>query len=66
MIAIDQPGFGCSDFGDAQNVSVQSQIIAEFIKKINTINSLIRVGYSVGGPFVAKLALDNPLGTNRW
>ncbi|PIF63505.1 pimeloyl-ACP methyl ester carboxylesterase [Flavobacterium sp. 11] len=60
MIAIDRPGFGYSDFGDAQNLSVQSKRISEFIKKIDNKKPLILVGHSVGGPVVAKLAVDNP------
>lgn len=60
MIAIDRPGFGYSDFGDAQNLKVQSQRISEFIKKIDNKKPLILVGHSVGGPVVAQLAVDNP------
>lgn len=60
MIAIDRPGFGYSDFGDAQNLSVQSTRISEFIKKIDNEKPLILVGHSVGGPVVAKLAVDHP------
>lgn len=60
MIAIDRPGFGYSDFGDAQNLKVQSQRISEFIKKMDNIKPLILVGHSVGGPVVAQLAVDNP------
>lgn len=60
MIAIDRPGFGNSDFGEAQNLSVQSQRISEFIKKIDNKKPLILVGHSVGGPVVAQLAADNP------
>jgi pimeloyl-ACP methyl ester carboxylesterase len=60
MIAIDRPGFGYSDFGEAQNLKVQSQRISEFIKKIENKKPLILVGHSVGGPVVAKLAVDNP------
>ncbi|MDI5949523.1 alpha/beta fold hydrolase [Flavobacterium yafengii] len=60
MIAIDRPGFGYSDFGDAQNLSVQSQRISEFIKKIDNKKPLILVGHSIGGPVVAQLAVDNP------
>ena len=60
MIAIDRPGFGYSDFGDAQNLRVQSQRISEFIKKIDNKKPLILVGHSVGGPVVAQLAVDNP------
>ncbi|MFV8337016.1 alpha/beta fold hydrolase [Flavobacterium sp. RSP29] len=60
MIAIDRPGFGYSDFGDAQNLSIQSQRISEFIKIIDNKKPLILVGHSVGGPVVAQLAADNP------
>ncbi|RBN50955.1 alpha/beta fold hydrolase [Flavobacterium psychrolimnae] len=60
MIAIDRPGFGYSDFGDAQNLKVQSQRISEFIKKIDNKKPLILVGHSVGGPVLARLAVDNP------
>ena len=60
MIAIDRPGFGFSDFGDAQNLKVQSQRISEFIKKIDNKKPLILVGHSVGGPVVVQLAVDNP------
>jgi pimeloyl-ACP methyl ester carboxylesterase len=60
MIAVDRPGFGYSDFGDAQNLKVQSQRITEFIKKIDTKKPIILVGHSVGGPVVVQLAVDNP------
>ena len=60
MIAIDRPGFGYSDFGEAQNLSIQSQIISEFIKEIKNKQPLILVGHSVGGPVIAKLAVDHP------
>ncbi|WP_338645646.1 alpha/beta hydrolase [Flavobacterium sp. KS-LB2] len=60
MIAIDRPGFGYSDFGDAQNLKVQSKRISEFIKKIDNKKPLILVGHSVGGPVVAQLAVDHP------
>ncbi|RTY89412.1 alpha/beta hydrolase [Flavobacterium sp. GSP27] len=60
MIAIDRPGFGYSDFGDAQNLREQSQRISEFIKKTDNKKPLILVGHSVGGPVVAQLAADNP------
>ena len=65
MIAIDRPGFGCSNFGDAQNLNVQSQRISEFIKKIDNKKPLILVGHSVGGPVVAKLVVDHPTWYSR-
>jgi len=60
MIAIDRPGFGYSDFGEAQNLTTQSQIISSFIKQIDNKQPMILVGHSYGGPMVAKLAADNP------
>ena len=60
MIAIDRPGIGYSDFGDAQNLMVQSQRITDFIRKIDNKKPLILVGHSYGGPVVAQLAVDNP------
>jgi len=60
MIAIDRPGFGYSDFNVAQNLSVQSQRISEFIKSIDNKKQVILVGHSLGGPVVAKLAVDHP------
>ena len=60
MIAIDRPGFGYSDFNIAQNLSVQSQRISEFIKSIDNKKQVILVGHSLGGPVIAKLAVDHP------
>ncbi len=60
MIAIDRPGFGYSDFGDAQNLSAQSHRIGELIKKIDNQKPMILVGHSLGGPMVVKLAVDHP------
>ncbi len=60
MIVVDHLGFGYSDFGDAQNLKVQSQRITEFVKKIDAKKPIILVGHSVGGPVVVQLAVNNP------
>jgi pimeloyl-ACP methyl ester carboxylesterase len=60
MIAIDRPGFGYSDFGDAQNLATQSQFISTFIKSQNFKKPVTLVGHSLGGPLVAQLAVDHP------
>jgi pimeloyl-ACP methyl ester carboxylesterase len=65
MIAIDRPGFGYSNFSEAENLSVQSQRISQFIKNIDNKKALILVGHSVGGPVVAKLAVDHPAWYSR-
>ncbi len=60
MIAIDRPGFGYSDFGTAENLKVQSEIIFDFIKKVDNNKPIILVGHSMGGPVVTKLAENHP------
>jgi len=60
MIAIDRPGFGYSDFGDAENLYVQTEIIESFIDKINNQKPISLVGHSLGGPVVVEIAAEKP------
>jgi pimeloyl-ACP methyl ester carboxylesterase len=60
MIAIDRPGFGFSNFGDAQNLDKEAKWIAEFIKTIDNKKGICLVGHSLGGSVVVKLAVENP------
>jgi pimeloyl-ACP methyl ester carboxylesterase len=60
IIAVDRPGFGYSQFGDAKNLEEQSAIISHLIKKINNERPVYLIGASFGGPVVARLAIDNP------
>ncbi len=60
MIAIDRPGFGYSNFRNAQNLETQSKNITTFIKSIDNKKRIILVGHSMGGPVITKLAVDNP------
>ncbi len=65
MIAIDRPGFGYSNFGEAQNLDTQAKWIATFIKKIDNKKPIILVGHSMGGPVAVKLATINPIFYNH-
>jgi pimeloyl-ACP methyl ester carboxylesterase len=60
MVAIDRPGFGFSDFGQAEDLKTQTRWITSFIKTINNGKPLVLVGHSLGGPVFAKLATENP------
>lgn len=60
MIAVDRSGFGYSDFGEAQNLQSQSQRIYEFLKSFKSEKPINLIGHSLGGPLVAKLAVDYP------
>lgn len=60
MIAIDRPGFGYSDFGQAENIHRQSQWILEFLETVDNKQPIILVGHSMGGPVIAKMATIYP------
>ena len=58
MIAIDRPGFGYSDFGNAENLKTQSQLIAAFLNKVDNQLPIVLVGHSMGGPVIVKMATE--------
>ena len=60
IISIDRPGFGYSDFGNAMNLSQQTEIISKWMDEINNGKPLILIGHSLGGPLVLKLAAARP------
>lgn len=60
MIAVDRPGFGYSQFGDARNLEEQSGIISHLINTVNNDQPVYLIGASFGGPVVTRLAIDNP------
>lgn len=61
MISTDRPGFGYSNFGNGER-SLQKQ--AEFLKPIleeyKHNRPIILVGHSLGGPLIARMAIDYP------
>lgn len=60
MIAIDRPGFGYSSNGmAAPSLAVQAAMIAEVLKDLPDQKKII-LGHSMGGPVIAKLAMDFP------
>ncbi len=61
LITVDRPGFGSSNFGMAEP-SLQKQ--AEYLKPILEAHvgqrPVILVGHSLGGPLIARMAMDFP------
>ena len=58
MVSLDRPGFGYSDYGEAEP-SIDHQ--AYFIKKaLDQFDHRIKilVGHSLGGPVIAKMAMN--------
>ncbi len=60
MIAIDRPGFGNSNFGNAEDLATQAQIIEDFISQVDNHQPVVLVGHSLGGPVIVKMATDHP------
>ncbi len=60
MIAIDRPGFGNSNFGTAEDLGTQAQIIEDFITQIDNHQAIVLIGHSLGGPVIVKMATDHP------
>lgn len=60
LIAIDRPGFGYSNFGNAEDLETQAHLILTFIQAKDNLQPITLVGHSLGGPIVVKLATKNP------
>lgn len=59
MHAIDRPGYGYSNFGDAiTSIDTQGKLISAVIKE-RGLENVIAIGSSYGGPLAARLALEN-------
>lgn len=59
MIAVDRPGFGYSQFGDAKKLEDQSKLISQFVRSVKNDKPIYAVGHSYGGAVVARLQTDN-------
>jgi pimeloyl-ACP methyl ester carboxylesterase len=60
LIAIDRPGFGYSNFDEAQDLETQANLILPFIESKNNNQPITLIGHSMGGPVAVKLATKNP------
>ncbi len=60
MVSVDRPGFGYSDFGDAQHLDIQSLRISPLFTQLANHKPMFLAGHSLGGPLVIKLGADNP------
>ncbi len=60
MISVDRPGFGYSDFGKAENLQRQSELMSPLLHKLDNGKPIYLVGHSLGGPMIILLAADNP------
>lgn len=60
LIAIDRIGFGYSNFGKAENLQTQADILEKFVSLISNGNPIYLIGHSLGGPIIVQMAVDKP------
>ncbi|MBI2730447.1 MAG: alpha/beta hydrolase [Sphingobacteriales bacterium] len=60
MISIDRPGFGYSDYGNAEHMDKQAALIEPVLKQLQNGKPMYLAGHSLGGPMIVWLAGDNP------
>ena len=60
MVSIDRPGFGYSEYGEAQHIDKQAETISPLLQKLKNNKPMFLVGHSLGAPLIVKLAYDNP------
>jgi pimeloyl-ACP methyl ester carboxylesterase len=61
LISADRPGFGHSNFGVAEpSLKKQAAALARILREHPSNRPILLVGHSLGGPVVARMALDFP------
>jgi pimeloyl-ACP methyl ester carboxylesterase len=60
MISVDRPGFGYSDYGEAEPMKRQAELISPLFKKWQNGKPVYLAGHSLGGPMIIWLNADNP------
>jgi pimeloyl-ACP methyl ester carboxylesterase len=61
MVTTDRPGFGYSNFGNAEpSLKKQALALKPILEKYKNNKPHILVGHSLGGPLIAKMAMEYP------
>lgn len=62
MVSVDRAGFGFSDFGKGEkSLEKQAAYLKPIVEKYKQKNKkLILIGHSLGGPMLARMAIDYP------
>lgn len=61
LISTDRPGFGYSNFGNGVgSLYNQCEILRPLLEKNKNNRPLILVGHSLGGPLIARMAVEYP------
>ena len=61
LISVDRPGFGASNFGYAEpSLQKQAAYLKPILEAYKSSRPIILVGHSLGGPLIARMAMDYP------
>lgn len=61
VVTTDRPGFGYSNFGIAEpSLEKQASSLKPILEKYKNNRPIILVGHSLGGPVIARMAIDYP------
>ncbi|MEQ8425900.1 MAG: alpha/beta hydrolase, partial [Cyclobacteriaceae bacterium] len=61
LISVDRPGFGASNFGYAEpSLESQAALLKPILEKYKDNRPITLVGHSLGGPVIARMAMDYP------
>lgn len=61
LITVDRPGFGASNFGYAEpSLKKQAAYLKPILETHKAKRPIILVGHSLGGPLIARMAMDYP------
>jgi pimeloyl-ACP methyl ester carboxylesterase len=61
LISVDRPGFGDSNFGYGEkSLKRQAQVLKPILEKYKYGRPVFLVGHSLGGPVIARIAMDYP------
>jgi pimeloyl-ACP methyl ester carboxylesterase len=61
LVTTDRPGFGYSNFGVAEpSLQKQAALLRPILEKYKDNRPIILVGHSMGGPVIARMAMDFP------
>ena len=61
LVTVDRPGFGASNFGYAEpSLQKQADLLKPILESHKHQRPVILVGHSLGGPLIARMAMDYP------
>jgi pimeloyl-ACP methyl ester carboxylesterase len=61
LITVDRPGFGYSNFGRAEpSLEKQAALLKPILESHRNQRPILLVGHSLGGPLIARMAMDYP------